>query len=133
MKYLMYCDGATWQSNPSPKTAVGIICYTDNPRTEVFKISQATGPGTNNFAEYMSAIIGLEAAISKGIQDLWVCMDSQLVVKQCRKEWRVKEPSLIPLNAKVLELMKRFKSITFQHVGRSENTEADKLSKQGLI
>ncbi len=132
MKYLMYCDGAC-QPNPG-RGAVGIVCYIDNPRSTVFEISQFVGDHvTNNFAEYMSAIIGLEAALSKGIQELWVCMDSQLVVKQCRKEWRVKEPSLIPLNTKVLELMKQFKSITFQHVGRSENTEADKLSKLGLL
>lgn len=132
MKHLLYCDGATWKSNPSQKTAVGAICYTENPRTTVFEIAKAVGPGTNNTAEYMSVIVGLQECYNRGLDNLWVCMDSQLVIKQCKKEWRVKEPTLQPLNAKVLELVKLFKSVSFYHVPRTENTEADRLSKLGL-
>jgi ribonuclease HI len=132
MKYIMYCDGATKGSNPSLKTGVGVICYSENPKREIFRIAKGTGPGTNNYAEYMSVIIGLETAIYNNIENLWICMDSQLVVRQCKKEWKVKEPSLQPLNAKVLELVKQMKSVSFYWVSRNENTEADKLSKQGL-
>lgn len=132
MKYLLYCDGATYKSNPSEITGAGVVCYLENPRQKIFEIAKRLPRGTNNTAEYNSLIIGLEAAKKYNINNIWVCMDSQLVIKQCKKEWRVKEPSLQPLNSRVLELVKEFKSVSFYHVPRAENAEADKLSKLGL-
>lgn len=132
MKYIIYCDGATSQSNPSDRTGVGIICYKENPKIEIFRVSQFTGRGSNNFAEYMSVIIGLKTAASQGIQDIDVYMDSQLVVRQCKLEWQVKEPSLKPLHAEVEQLKKQFKNISFYWIPRTENGIADKLSKEAL-
>jgi ribonuclease HI len=127
----MFTDGATSPSNPGP-SGCGIICYTDNPRKEIFRLSQYLGRGTNNFAEYMSLIIGLETAIEYGVRELDVYMDSQLVVKQCNLEWRVKEPSLVPLHAKVSELKQQFDRIGIFWISRDKNTVADSLSKQAL-
>ena len=131
MKYIMFTDAATAPVNPGP-SGVGIVCYTDNPRKELFRISQFIGHGTNNFAEYMSLIIGLESAIEYNIKELDVYMDSNLVVKQCNKQWRVKEPSLIPLHNKVSELKLYFDRIGIFWITRNKNTVADSLSKQAL-
>ncbi len=132
MKYLLYCDGATLKSNPSSKTGAGIICYLDNPRTEIFRHVQPLGRGTNNTSEYKSLILGLELCLQKNITELWVCMDSQLVIKQCKKEWVVRDPGLKPLNEQVIHLVKQFKSVSFYWVPRTENTIADSLSKKAL-
>jgi ribonuclease HI len=131
VKYIMFTDGAAAPSNPGP-SGCGIVCYTDNPRKEIFRLSQYLGRGTNNFAEYMSLIIGLETALEYGIKEIDVYMDSQLVVKQCNLEWRVKEPSLVPLHAKVSELKQQFDRIGIFWVSRDKNTVADSLSKQAL-
>ena len=132
IKYVLYCDGA---ANPNPgKGGIGCICYKQLPKLEVFRISQYVGDHvTNNFAEYMSAIIGLKAALSKGIEDLDVLMDSQLVIKQCKKEWQIRSPTLIVLNQEVEELKKQFVNITFLWIPRSQNSTADILSKEALI
>jgi len=132
MKYLLYCDGATNKSNPSEITGVGVVCYLESPRVEVFRISQKLGRGTNNTAEYNSLIIGLEHCLIKGISEVWVCMDSQLVIKQCKKEWQVKDPGLKLLNLKVMNLVIKFKSVSFYWVARDENKLADQLSKIAL-
>jgi len=132
MKYLLYCDGATNKSNPSEITGAGNVCYLESPRVEVFRISQKLGRGTNNTAEYNSLIIGLENCLEKGINEIWVCMDSQLVIKQCKKEWQVKDPGLKPLNLRVMNLINKFKSVSFYWVPRDENKLADQLSKLAL-
>ena len=133
MKYILYCDGATSRTNPSDITGVGCICYKSLPKIEVFRISQYTGKGSNNYSEYMSVIIALKAALSKGIEDIDVYMDSQLVIKQCKHEWKVREPSLQPLFQEVEQLKQQFKNISFYWIPRTENSIADKLSKEALI
>jgi ribonuclease HI len=130
--YTVYCDGATYKSNPSPSTGVGIVCYSDQPRQEVFRISQNTGSGTNNYAEYMALVIALEACIKNGFENVIFCLDSQLVVNQCNKVWRVKEPNLQPLYSRVSNLREKFKSTLIKWVPRTQNQVADKLSKDAL-
>jgi len=132
MKYLLYCDGATKKSNPSDVTGIGIACYTDNPRSLVFSHHQRFGRGTNNTSEYQSLITGLQMCLQKGIDSVWVCMDSQLVIKQCKKEWEVKSPDLKPFYDRVMILIKQFKSVSFYWVPREENKMADQLSKKAL-
>jgi ribonuclease HI len=132
MNYILYCDGATLGSNPSKKTGVGIICYSTNPKKEVFNHYQSFGFGTNNISEYKSLILGLEMSLENGIGDIKVCMDSQLVIKQCKKEWKIKDSNLKILNEKVFELSKKFNSIEFCWIPREQNIIADNLSKLAL-
>ena len=131
IKYLLYCDGA---ASPNPgRGGIGCVCYKELPKIEIFKITQYVGNHvSNNYSEYMSLIIGLKAALSKGIEDIDVYMDSQLVIKQCKKEWQVREPTLMALNQEVEELKQQFKNITFYWIPRAENHIADTLSKEAL-
>jgi ribonuclease HI len=81
----------------------------------------------------MSVIIGLQAALAKGIQDIDVYMDSQLVIKQCNKEWKINVPLLQQLNNQVDSLKQQFKNISFYWIPRAKNAIADRLSKEALI
>jgi ribonuclease HI len=130
MSYLLYCDGS---ANPNPgATGVGIVCYSEFPKKEIFHLAQATGRGTNNFAEYMSIIIGLEAFIEYSISEVTVHMDSQLVVNQLNKKWQVREPSLKPLYEKAQELRRKFVRCGIKWIPRTENDVADMYSKRAL-
>ena len=85
------------------------------------------GKSTNNFAEYTALIVALEEAIAKGHKRARVFMDSELVVKQLNGLYKIREDSLKPLASRVLALTNKFESITFNHIHREKNSEADKL------
>ncbi|XP_050875520.1 uncharacterized protein LOC127079143 [Lathyrus oleraceus] len=83
---------------------------------------------TNNVAEYEACILGLEAAIDLRIKLLKVSGDSALVIYQVKGKWETKHENLIPYRAYIIELIKYFDEIKFEHVPRSENHVADALA-----
>ncbi len=99
---------------------------------EVFSFSRFTGDMTNNQAEYLALIHGLELALANGYDRLSVKMDSELVVRQVNGAYKVKNERMIPLHQKVQKLLKNFTQWEIRHVPRNENARADYLSKQGL-
>ncbi|MEK7595286.1 MAG: ribonuclease HI family protein [Patescibacteria group bacterium] len=82
---------------------------------------------TNNFAEYKGLILGLLKASEKDMKILTCRLDSELVVKQLKGEYRVKDTHLKDLFLHLRGLTKAFDYIEFSHVPRKENKEADKL------
>ncbi|KAK5833200.1 hypothetical protein PVK06_017017 [Gossypium arboreum] len=80
---------------------------------------------TNNMTEYEACIMGLQAAIERGIKTLEVYGDSALVVYQHRGEWETKDPKLINYRKVVLGLLEEFDDITFNYLPRDENQIAD--------
>ncbi|KAG8472667.1 hypothetical protein CXB51_034555 [Gossypium anomalum] len=82
----------------------------------------------NNMAEYEACIMGLQAAIERGIRILEVYGDSALVIYQLRGEWEIKDPKLINYRKVVLGLLKEFDDITFNYLSRDENQMADALA-----
>lgn len=82
---------------------------------------------TNNQAEYWGVIIGLEEAIKHGYKKATVLADSQLVINQVNGVYAVKNEKLFPLWQKVINLAAEFDLITFTHIPREENADADKL------
>ena len=91
------------------------------------------GRATNNQAEYQALIDGLKAIAEWKPDRLEVLLDSKLVVEQVNGRWKVKEPELKELHAKVLELLKQFENrFTIHHVDRSQNKGADKLVNMAL-
>jgi ribonuclease HI len=115
------CDGGS-RGNPGP-SAIGVVIELSDNKIE---FGQAVGVRTNNEAEYLSLIAGLRRARELGISDLTVRMDSLLVVKQMNSEYKVKAANLKPLYLEAIQLSKSFKSITFTHVVREKNKEADR-------
>jgi len=88
---------------------------------------------TNNVAEYVAAIRALEWLLERGYRgDLVVTGDSQLVIRQVRGEYEVRKEHLKAYHARLLQLVKEFRSVRFEWVPRGENARADALSKSAL-
>ena len=128
-KILMKVDGACY---PNPgNMAIGIVIYKDG---ELFKkISEAIGYGTNNIAEYKALIRGLEEAKKINPERIDVYCDSQLVVKQLNKKYKVKNKGIIPLFNRVEEIVQTIPGkIYFIWDRRDNNFLADGLAKRAL-
>lgn len=129
VKATLYFDGAC---HPNPG-AMGIGVVLDGPDGVLAEISERLpGQGTNNVAEYTAIIRGMETAQEKGVKDLVVRGDSNLVVQQMLGKFRVREPRLRPFLDRVGELAKAFDSVDVQWIPREKNGRADKLSYQAL-
>ncbi len=133
MRYLLYTDGGA-RNNPGPAGA-GAALYQLKVKSEKLKVGEwgeYLGVATNNQAEYQALILGLEQAKKHGVKELECFLDSELLVKQMNREYRVKDKDLAPLFVKAWNLAAGFKKICFHHVPREQNKEADKLVNQVL-
>jgi ribonuclease HI/probable phosphoglycerate mutase len=127
--YVAYADGAS-RGNPGP-SAIGVVIFDPDGR-EVHREPRRVGHGTNNEAEYKAAIAALEAALGLGATRVELRMDSELVVRQITGRYRVRNPRLMPLYGRLLELRNRFESLTFRNLPRGANRLADALANQAL-
>jgi ribonuclease HI len=130
MSIVIHTDGGS-RSNPGP---AGIGVYATQNKIVIFTLSEFLGTQTNNFAEYTAVIRALETCIEKKLiaETVDFFMDSKLVVEQVQGNWKVKEPTLRPLVARVQELAAHFPSVTFTHVRREYNKEADALANEAM-
>ena len=126
---VIHTDGAS-RGNPGP-ASIGVVIADEDGRV-LLELGEALRPTTNNVAEYTAVIRALERAAELGARRVRAMMDSQLVVRQLNGNYRVKHPDMIPLYRRVLELIQRFDSVTFEHVPREENVEADRMANQAL-
>ncbi len=129
MRAVLIADGAA-RGNPGP-AGIGVVLRGDDGRI-LAAGGRFLGEATNNVAEYTALIEGLRAAQAAGVDELDVRLDSELVTKQMRGEYRVKHPNLKPLHAEARRLASRFRAITFTHVPRSENEAADGLCNEAI-
>ncbi len=129
-QYTLYFDGCS-KGNPG-EAGAGAVIYKDGE--EIWSCAVFVGEKeTNNVAEYSGLVIGLNKAVELGIKNLFVKGDSQLVIKQMNKEYRVSSDSIKELNKLAKNLVKRFDNISFAHVYREFNKRADELSNLGLL
>ncbi|MDQ6711488.1 MAG: ribonuclease HI family protein [Candidatus Dormibacteraeota bacterium] len=126
---IVHTDGAS-RGNPGP-ASLGVVIASVDGRV-LLELGEALGLATNNVAEYTAVIRALERAAEMGARRVRVMLDSQLVVRQLNGSYRVKHPEMIPLYRRVLELIQKFEAVTFEHVPREENSEADRLANQAL-
>jgi ribonuclease HI len=125
-KIFVYSDGAS-RGNPG---AAGIGVVVTDPRGRVLlEEGEPIGRQTNNFAEYAAAIRGLERAVEMKAQDVTLRADSELLVRQVRGEYRVKNQALAPKHRDLLDLARRFRSFKAEYVPREQNSRADELAK----
>jgi len=135
-RIILHTDGGA-RGNPGPAGA-GAVAFDEAGRI-IIEASRYLGRQTNNFAEYHAVILGLEtllahygAAVCRTLRVV-VRMDSELVCKQLNREYRVKEPTLIPLHARVRELVDAtFPHLSFEHVRRAANADADRLANDAM-
>ena len=128
-KIIIFSDGGA-RGNPGP-AGIGAVLY-DDKKQVLAKISKYIGETTNNQAEYQALISALKKAKDLGGQELDVFLDSELVVKQLNCEYKVKNKELAPLFLEVYNLSLNFSKITFTHVYRENNKEADRLVNEAL-
>ena len=122
MKLITYSDGGS-RGNPGPAASGAVVKKSDGEVLET--LHRYLGRATNNVAEYTAIIIALEAAKRHGATEVEMRMDSELAVKQLKGEYKVKNADLAKLFLKVKNLATEFKHVSFKHVRREQNTEAD--------
>lgn len=128
MSYKLFTDGGA-RGNPGP-AGIGGVLYEDEKIID--SLSEYIGETTNNVAEYKALIVGLELAIKNKIDTLECFLDSELVVKQLNREYKVKNKDLAKLFLLAWNLSLKFKKINFSHVRREMNKEADALVNKAL-
>jgi ribonuclease HI len=117
-------DGGS-RGNPGP-SGIGVVLSAQDG-TPLVTVGKFIGAATNNVAEYMALIHGLEQAAKFGASKILVRGDSELIIKQMRGEYRVKNPALKDLYEKARQLVQGFKSVQFEHNLREKNALADRL------
>ena len=90
------------------------------------------GTATNNVAEYNGLLAALQYAVGHRHDHVQIRADSELLVKQMRGEYRVKNANLKPLFLEACALIRKIGRVTFTHVRREQNKEADRLSNLGM-
>ena len=125
----VYVDGGA-RGNPGPAGYGVRIEAADG--TLIQELFGGLGIATNNVAEYNGLLAALKWAVDHGHDQVQVRADSELLVKQMQGEYKVKHPGLQPLVARARLLVAQLDDVTFQHVRREENKEADRLSNLGM-
>lgn len=134
-KIVIYTDGGA-RGNPGP-AAIGYVIKDVSGKT-IKSHGEAVGETTNNEAEYRAVIFALQKAKAlfgkSRTKEIGaeVYMDSELIVRQLNGEYKIKEEHLFPFFIKIWNLKMDFESVSFQHVPREKNKEADRLVNEAL-
>jgi ribonuclease HI len=135
LKLKIYTDGGA-RGNPGP-AACGVVVKNEKDEI-ILEASKFIGAATNNQAEYEALILALEKVQNIFIEEKYneknieCYLDSELVVKQLRREYKIKNEGLKPLFMKARNLISDFDSVKFIHIPREKNKQADKLVNKEL-
>jgi ribonuclease HI len=121
-------DGGS-RGNPGP---AGYGVRVEQPDGTIVEIKEFLGTCTNNVAEYSGLLAALRWAAEHGVSQLRIRSDSELLIKQMRGEYRVKNPGLQPLYEEARALARTIGRVTFEHVRREFNTDADRLANEAI-
>ena len=126
---VIYSDGGS-RGNPG---IAGIgVSIQDKEGNIIKEISQYIGEQTNNVAEYKALSRGLEVAFDLGIKKVTCYLDSELVVKQIKGEYKVKNEGMVTMYNMVMPLIKKFNSFEIIHIRRELNKRADQLANEAM-
>jgi len=129
MKARLSTDGGA-RGNPGP-AAFGYVLEADDG-TVLAAHGERIGVATNNVAEYRALIAGLEKAVELTLDEVEVVSDSELLVKQMRGEYRVKNEALRQLSVEAARLARRIGKVSYTAVRREHNELADRLVNEAL-
>ncbi|HVB20148.1 MAG TPA: ribonuclease HI family protein [Candidatus Paceibacterota bacterium] len=133
--FTIHADGGS-RGNPGPAGAGAMI--RDYLGNSVASVSQFLGTCTNNFAEYEAVVLAFKELTKlvppekRGTTEVTVKMDSELVVKQMRKEYKVRHPVLKEQQARLAQVAAAFGTVIFTHVPREQNGDADALANEAM-
>lgn len=126
---LAHIDGGA-RGNPGP-SGYGVFLQ-DAQRKTIAELSHYLGRQTNNFAEYSGLIAALEYALQHGFVALRVCSDSELLVKQIKGIYKVRNERLRPLYERAQKLILQLEDFRIEHVRRELNRDADRLANKAM-
>lgn len=129
MTFKLFTDGGS-RGNPGPAASAAIL--RDETGKTVNQIGIFIGNATNNEAEYKGLIFGLDMVAKMDIKEIDCYLDSELVVKQVRGEYKVKNENIKGFFVILKEKINNFNKITFTHIPREQNSEADALVNKVL-
>jgi len=124
-----HSDGGA-RGNPGP-AGYGVVSQ-DESGKKVAHLSEYLGHQTNNFAEYQGLIAALEYALQHGPKALKLISDSELLVRQIKGIYKVKNATLQVLHGRAKELIAQLEWFSIGHALREHNTEADRLANQAM-
>ena len=127
-KIEIFTDGAC-SGNPGA-AGIGVVIKKDGKTVK--ELSRMIETATNNIAEYMAVIYGLQAALILRADDVVLNTDSELLFKQVKGEYKVKNPNIKVLFDQVKHLASGFKDLKFKQIPREQNNDADKLAKGAI-
>lgn len=128
-KLIIYTDGGS-RGNPGP-AGCGAVIY-DEDKNIIAEISEFIGKATNNQAEYKALVFAIKKAQEFNPEILDFYLDSELVVKQLNREYKVKNKELAPFFVQIYNESLKYKKVNFFHVRRELNKEADKLANLAM-
>ena len=128
-RLVVHVDGGA-RGNPGPAAIAAVLADADG--TILDERSETIGRATNNVAEYRAVLLGIERAGALGAAELELVGDSELIVRQVKGEYKVKDATMKQLHAEVREALGPFDSWSIRHVRREQNAEADRLVNEVL-
>lgn len=129
MKVVVNVDGGA-RGNPGPAAIAAVVQEPDGGVLE--ERGERIGRATNNVAEYKALLLGIEMARALGAKELDLVGDSELIVKQVKGEYKVKDATMRELHAEAKKALRGFDSWSIRHVRREHNAEADRLVNEAL-
>lgn len=122
-------DGGA-RGNPGPAAIAAVVSTTKGEVLE--EVGEAIGRATNNVAEYRALLLGIARARERGAGEVELVGDSELIVRQVKGEYKVKDATLRNLHAEVKRALAPFERWSIRHVRREQNAEADRLVNEAL-
>lgn len=126
--WVVYTDGAS-RGNPGWAGAGAVLL---SPEKKVTELKRFLGKQTNNFAEYQAMLLAFEELQRQKAGHVILRADSELMIKQMRQEYRVRNENIKPLYEKATQFLEDFSSVTFEHIPREKNKEADRLANEAI-
>ncbi|MEH3155270.1 MAG: bifunctional RNase H/acid phosphatase [Gordonia paraffinivorans] len=130
VRVIVEADGGS-RGNPGV-AGYGAVVWDADHESVLAERKEYIGRATNNVAEYRGLIAGLSAARDLDADEVWVRMDSKLVVEQMSGRWKVKHPDMIPLAQQARDLVAEFSRVDFAWIPRAKNAHADRLANEAM-
>jgi ribonuclease HI len=128
-KVTVNVDGGA-RGNPGP-AAIGVVVR-DADGAVLEAVGETIGRATNNVAEYLALLRGVELAAAHGATELELVGDSELVVRQIEGRYKVKNAAMKDLHAQAVKALAGFDDWSIRHVKRGQNADADRLVNEAL-
>jgi ribonuclease HI len=125
----LFTDGGA-RGNPGPAAYAFVLEADDG--TVLAAEGKMIGVATNNVAEYSGLVAGLAKAVELAVPEVTVMSDSELMVKQMRGEYRIKNAALRDLSIEAARLARQLEKVEYRHVFREHNELADRLVNEAL-